>query len=307
MASNSSLFDSQLVGPVVLAIELQAVLSGIICAMTWRYFRCFGNSDRRFYRYLVGAIFLLNVFELGMYMDILYRAGTWFENGELNYFARQTWTMCAEPAVTTIIVFFAQLFFVERCAGFTKSRWALVFLVPLLLLSIGSGLAYSISLFKLEEFAALWTISVRPLVGLWLVSLLVLDGTILTILVSTLKRSHGDPWEINRLCRRALDTFLLTTLPAWCTLLFFFAQPGSTYYLIPQFSIGRFHTLAVIMLLCRDDPNSPVHDVARADLVSVTHMHDLSTDTVTVTVETFVECDIPMGSDQVDVHPQSAV
>ncbi|KAJ7791377.1 hypothetical protein B0H13DRAFT_1935989, partial [Mycena leptocephala] len=121
--------------------------------MTWRYFRCFGNSDRRFYRYLVGAIFLLNVFELGMYMDILYRAGTWFENGELNYFARQTWTMCAEPAVTTIIVFFAQLFFVD-----------------VLLLSLGSGLAYSISLFKLEEFAALWTISVRPLVGLWLVS-----------------------------------------------------------------------------------------------------------------------------------------
>lgn len=30
--------------------------------------------------------------------------------------------------------------------------------------------SYSISFFKLEEFAALWTISVRPLVGLWLVS-----------------------------------------------------------------------------------------------------------------------------------------
>ncbi|KAJ7856542.1 hypothetical protein B0H13DRAFT_2576683 [Mycena leptocephala] len=299
MASNSTLSDSQLVGPVLLAVELQGVFFGIICVLTRRYFSYFGNNDRRFYRYLVGAIFLLNVFELGMYMDILYRAGPWFENGELNYFARQTWTMCAEPAVTTIIVFFAQLFFAEWCAGFTKSRWALVFLAPLILLSLGSGLAYSISLFKLEEFAALWTISVRPLVGLWLVSLLVLDGTILTILVSTLKRSHGDPWEINRLCRRALDTFVLTTLPAW-------VFRTARFHLL--FSIGRVHTLAVLItLLCRDDPNSPVHDVVRADRVSVAHMHDLSTDTVTVTVETFVECDIPMGSDQVDVHPQSAV
>jgi hypothetical protein len=50
MASNSSLSVSQLVGTALLAVELQAMLSGIICAMTWRYFRYFGNSDRRFYR-----------------------------------------------------------------------------------------------------------------------------------------------------------------------------------------------------------------------------------------------------------------
>jgi hypothetical protein len=50
MASNSALSVSQLVGPVLLAVELQAMLSGIICAMTWRYFSYFGNSDRRFYR-----------------------------------------------------------------------------------------------------------------------------------------------------------------------------------------------------------------------------------------------------------------
>ncbi|KAF7343340.1 hypothetical protein MVEN_01766300 [Mycena venus] len=128
MSSNSTSSDSQLqsfisstAGPLIVATAVQSALFGAIGVQTWTYFSRFGNKDRTFYRYLALGLFLLNTIQFVVDVEIIYCAGTWVSTGLSSFFSGPlTWTLCAEPAITAVIVFFAHLLFMERCGAFAK-------------------------------------------------------------------------------------------------------------------------------------------------------------------------------------------
>ncbi|KAJ6625070.1 hypothetical protein B0H10DRAFT_653326 [Mycena sp. CBHHK59/15] len=193
-----------------------------------------------------------------MDFHIIYRTAV-VHYGQYDYFDLQTWTMWAEPGVTAVAGFFAQVFFVERCWRIMDRMWSVLALFTLLLLlSLGSGLAVSISFFKVMLFSKLAKIPIP--IYFWLISTAFTDATIAAILILGLRRSMSStPCKrtgnvCSRLILLTMETSAITALVAILNLIFYAAMKETAWHLLPQFSICRVYTLAVLVtLLARDD------------------------------------------------------
>ncbi|KAJ6491457.1 hypothetical protein DFH09DRAFT_1291036 [Mycena vulgaris] len=155
--TNSAISQSQLHSfatatflPVLVGGLIQAALLGIITVLCFVYYSHFGVTDPRSYLFLVGTLFVLNALEGGMNCDIMLR-GAMVEYGPSDLVTThlETWTLWAQPGITATIIFVAHLFWLEQCWKATKKSWViLAFLGPLLLMCLGSGVAFSMTLFK---------------------------------------------------------------------------------------------------------------------------------------------------------------
>ncbi|KAJ7639741.1 hypothetical protein DFH06DRAFT_1335412 [Mycena polygramma] len=252
---------------------------GTICVLAWRYFSYFGKKERSFDLFIVGILLCLNLCQFGMYLyvaaygdtscvkkwrsrDIAYRAGTWLTSGASFYFSAtqtrpQKWPMCADPALTAVIVFLVQLVSTKRCGALTGTSKSCGTLMTLLLfVSLGSGLGYSIILLKLERFTDAWTTftPITTIVG-WLLSMTVLDFIIFVLSISKLRSLRTSQSEYYKLAFKLVHWISLTTDILLSILLLFSLLPHTTYYLIPQFSVGRIYTLRLLTtLLWRGSP-----------------------------------------------------
>ncbi|KAJ7608415.1 hypothetical protein FB45DRAFT_946658 [Roridomyces roridus] len=261
MSSNCTSNPTQAVinetfGALVAGLMVQQFFLGIIALQFGLYYRRFVGRDPRLYLYLVGALFVLNVFEAVTDFHVLYRT-TVVHFGDYDFFDLQTWTMWAEPGLTALVGCVAQIFFMERCWKLTKKSCTVFILLSfLVLLSLGSGLAVSVSFFRVKLFSQLAKIPIP--ITFWLSSTAVTDMTIAAILSVALWRSKTafkkTETVINRLVILTVETSLVTALIALLNLVLYFARISTAYHLYPQFSICRIYTITVLTtLLARDE------------------------------------------------------
>ncbi|KAJ7507104.1 hypothetical protein B0H11DRAFT_2218933 [Mycena galericulata] len=242
-------------GALVMGLWIQQFFLGLIALQAAQYYWHFSERDSKFYLWLVAALLILNVLEAGMDAHVLYRSTVAYY-GDYRFFDLQTWTMWAEPAVTAIVGFLAQLFFMWRCWNVTnRSRLVFVVLTIMLLLSLGSGLAVSISFFQVKLFSKLAKIPIP--ISFWLVSTAVTDLTIAGILSVSLYRSKTSfkrtGTVIMRIITLTIETSVVTALIAVLNFIFYFALPATAYHLYPQFSICRVYTITVLTTLHKRD------------------------------------------------------
>ncbi|KAJ7708933.1 hypothetical protein B0H17DRAFT_851566, partial [Mycena rosella] len=247
------------VGPLVLGFAFQQLLLGIIFAQARRYYvGCAAREEKVYsFRVLVGLMVVLNVLEGVMDIHVLYRT-TVTHYGDFQYFDMQTWTMWAEPGITALIGFLAQLFFIERCARLSNySPYVIAGLSVLALLSLGSGVAVSISFSKVKLFSLLAKIPLP--IAFWLISTAVTDLAITAILCVALWRSRRKTsyarteTVISKLIRLSIETSLVTAVVALVNLGLYFGMITTAYHLLPQFSICRVYTITVLVTLMTRD------------------------------------------------------
>ncbi|KAJ7704513.1 hypothetical protein B0H17DRAFT_1224618 [Mycena rosella] len=253
------------VGPLILGFAFQQLLLGMIFAQARLYYVGCAARDGKLYSFLVGMMVVLNVLEGVMDIHVLYRTIV-THYGDFQYFDMQTWTMWAEPGITALIGFLAQIFFIERCvrvtnyspyviAGLSLLRDADVSTVALL--SLGSGVAVSISFSKVKLFSLLAKIPIP--IAFWLISTAVTDFTITAILCVALWRSRRNTsytrteTVISKLIRLSIETSLVTAVVALANLGLYFGMITTAYHLLPQLSICRVYTITVLVTLMTRD------------------------------------------------------
>ncbi|KAJ6565480.1 hypothetical protein DFH09DRAFT_1363728 [Mycena vulgaris] len=286
--TNSAISQSQLHSfatatflPVLVGGLIQAALLGIITVLCFVYYSHFGVTDPRSYLFLVGTLFVLNALEGGMNCDIMLR-GAMVEYGPSDLVTThlETWTLWAQPGITATIIFLAHLFWLEQCWRATKKSWViLAFLGPLLLMCLGSGVAFSMTLFKRKLVTSDGKIS-APM-ALWLEGTVITDISIWTVAIIRALREYDLDQAIKHMEANILsaDFFLILTLQ------FFVEFPGTTRYLIPQSFISCIYTIGVLAaLLRRNETDAPT------DCLPGSSIQD---QTVEVTMVTLVKCDIP--------------
>ncbi|KAJ6553799.1 hypothetical protein DFH09DRAFT_1495363 [Mycena vulgaris] len=293
-------------GPLVAGLMIQQFFVGIITAQAGYYYSRFTQRDSKFYLWLVAVLLVFNALDAATDFHILYRSAV-THYGIYCFFDLQTWTMWAEPAITAVVRCLAQMFFMECCWKVThKSRLVFAVLTCLLLFSLGSGLAVSVSFFQVKLFSKLAKIPIP--ITLWLSSTAVTDITIACILCISLARSKP-PFQntrtvITRLIKLTVETSAVTALVAFLNLIVYFALPGTAYHLYPQFSMCRIYMITVLTtLLERNQLRQALDGQTYSTSFALTgvsigpHSQDGIVNGVDLKVKTVVERDdVPGGS-----------
>ncbi|KAJ7672464.1 hypothetical protein DFH06DRAFT_1319887 [Mycena polygramma] len=136
-----------------------------------------------------------------------------------------------------------------RCA----SRASITFYAAASAVDCGS---YWIMLSKLERFTDAWaTFAPITIIAGWLLSMIVLDFIIFVLSISKLRSLRTSRSEYYKLAFKSVHWISLTMNILSSILLLFRVLPHTTYYLIPQFSVGRIYTLRLLTtLLWRTSP-----------------------------------------------------
>ncbi|KAJ7704570.1 hypothetical protein B0H17DRAFT_899288, partial [Mycena rosella] len=245
------------VGPLVLGFAFQQLLLGMIFAQARRYYVGCAARDGKLYSFLVGIMVMLNVLEGAMDIHVLYRTIV-THYGDYQYFDMQTWTMWAEPGITALIGFLAQLFFMERCVRVTNYSPYVIAGLSLRACSIlFIWVHVSISASKVKHFSLMSKIPIP--ISFWLISTTVTDLAITAILCVALWRSRRNTSHartetvISRLIRLSIETSLVTSVVALVNLGLYFGMITAAYHLLPQFSMCRVYTITVLVTLMTRD------------------------------------------------------
>ncbi|KAJ7700349.1 hypothetical protein B0H17DRAFT_1327912 [Mycena rosella] len=272
--------------PIYLGFILQQMLLGIIAGLTCLYYSRFCNKDPKFSLYIVGALFILNMLEGGMNFDIMSRTLI-IEDGQSYFINLQTWTLWAQPSATAVIVFLVHLFFLERCWNLAKKSRVVLLVAPLVLLSLGFGLAFSISLFNAKPVSLL--VGTIPMAGQWLLATFMTDMIIWVVLILTiLAFGYANQPKAVRLFNvrvglQSTTAFICAGLVVLSTLVLFRLMPGTTYYLVCQFSISRVHTITMLATLLGR------RSVAQTDGSSASTSLSMQEQNMGITIVTLVE------------------
>ncbi|KAJ7608419.1 hypothetical protein FB45DRAFT_1067506 [Roridomyces roridus] len=246
-------------GTLAAGIMVQPLLFGVVFALTGTYYWHFVGRDSKFYLGLVGVLLFLNVVEVAMDFHVVYRTVV-VHFGDYHDFDLQTWTMWAEPGVTALVGCVAQVFFMERCWKLTdKSFSVFIALALLILLSLGSGLAVSVSFFQVKLFK----LAQIPIpISFWLCSTAATDLAIATILCvklwqskTTFKRAAA---VINKIMVFTIETSAVTAFITVLNLLLYSMHMNDAYHVYPQFSICRVYTITVLATLIARDQDMGV-------------------------------------------------
>ncbi|KAJ7639749.1 hypothetical protein DFH06DRAFT_1217748 [Mycena polygramma] len=281
-------------GPMVMGIQFQSILSGMLFALVARYYYCtFKDRASYLYKYALVGLIVLNAFECGIDFDAVYRTVV-THHGNCNLFEVQTWTTWAEPGVTATILFLVQLFLLEPSYHAAKKSWSilagLMFVIGLI--AFGSGLAVMATLVQLGQPGnksipmALWIISTAA------ANIAVTVSQVSEVLKKTMfKRPTGAVKKIIQL----VETNGITTIFAVLNLILYFAVKGTDHLLL-QYSLARVGTITVFtMLLQREESASNGHN---SFSLTGKLQERVPVDELRVKVDTVVERDheVPDGS-----------
>ncbi|KAJ7201120.1 hypothetical protein GGX14DRAFT_544818 [Mycena pura] len=258
--SNAPRLESDILFPSFVALIVQATLFGMILPCTWNYYHWFGREDWKIYQLLVGVLFSLNVVIGAIDLNIVQHTfgSEWVTHTTdvpVSFLQTQSWTICAEPVVTTVVVLLAQMYSLELCWRATRvSRIALASVALLFPLCLGSGLAYdlfvsfdclltlfrrySMVLVKAEHLDNIDTAGV-----IWLASMMLWDlalGFMFTVDPSEITA----PFQIFS-CAFGMLKFSIKAL----TLFSLVRLPGTAWYLVSGFCLPRVVTLEVLFSL----------------------------------------------------------
>ncbi|KAJ6464195.1 hypothetical protein C8R47DRAFT_1156729 [Mycena vitilis] len=286
-------------GPMVMGIAVQFILSGMLLALVFWYYYCtFKERASSLYKYALVVLIVLTAFDCGIDFDAIYRTAVTHE-GNCNLREIQTWTTWTEPGVTATILFLVQLFLLEPSYHAAKKSWSIVggsmfgILLVIGLISFGSGLAVMATLVELGHPGnksipmALWIISTAAAniaVTVFLVSNEVLKKTMF-------KRRASLGEKMIQL----VETNAITMIFAVLNLILYFAFKGTDHLLL-QYSLARVGTISVFtMLLQREESVTDGHN---SFSLTTKLQGRVPIDELRVKVDTVVERDqeVPDGS-----------
>ncbi|KAF9451123.1 hypothetical protein P691DRAFT_405309 [Macrolepiota fuliginosa MF-IS2] len=123
-------------GPTLVGALINIWLFGIMIVQTYIYFTTY-KTDRRWMKLLILAIFIADI--LNSVFNVIFIYDSLITHfGDVNYIARDNWSIVADPALTGIVQLTVQLFFAWRINVLTKNR-ILVTIVVAFALTAGVG------------------------------------------------------------------------------------------------------------------------------------------------------------------------
>ncbi|KAJ7672478.1 hypothetical protein DFH06DRAFT_1319903 [Mycena polygramma] len=277
-------------GPMVIGIWIQQIFLGIVLTQATRFYMVLnGHAGHGIHRCIVVALLVLNVLGASIDLDALYRTVVSPSGDDI--FEFQTWTTWADPVVTAVVVFLAQCLLLERCFHAIKSWTIFSLLIFLATLSLGSGLAVTITFVQRKAFGPPVNQSIATV--LWIVSTAAANMVISAILFAEQlkkKTSFRPPKVVNNLMQSALEINLATSVTAILSLVLYFALKNTTFYLLSQYSLPRVATITVLAsLLQREDLHNGTKSGSSFTLCSA--IQERTTNRLEVKVNTVVESD----------------
>ncbi|KAJ7664317.1 hypothetical protein B0H17DRAFT_302110 [Mycena rosella] len=235
-------------GPIFIGFFFNALLYGIMVNQTYFYFSTF-RVDRLWTRAFVACIFALDtantVFDLAYLYDCLI-----VHFDDVPYLARATWLFATDPAMTAIIAFLVQVFYVWRVRVLTGSASLAALIFACALAGLAGGLATTVEVLREPEFRDF--IRFKSVVILWLLAECLADILIATLLVRHL-RAHksgmpGSDALVDRVIRLTVQTGIATALCATIDLIVFLSDPIGLH-LTFNFPLCKLYTNALLSSL----------------------------------------------------------
>ncbi|KAJ6595733.1 hypothetical protein DFH09DRAFT_146046 [Mycena vulgaris] len=212
-------------GPMFIGFFFNVLLYGIMINQTCLYFKTF-RMDKTWTKTFVASVFVLDTLNTLFDFAYLYKALI-IHFDDVPYLARATWLFATDPALTAIIAFLVQLFFVWRVKVLTENLWVALFLFTCGLTGLVGGLTTASEVFVEPHFKDF--IHFKAAVIVWLSAECICDILITAIFVVHLK-SHKSGMEssdalVDRIVRTTVQTGLATALCATIDLVLFLTDP----------------------------------------------------------------------------------
>ncbi|KAJ7785411.1 hypothetical protein B0H14DRAFT_3163892 [Mycena olivaceomarginata] len=161
--------------------------------------------------------------------------------------------MWAEPAVTAIVVLFAQFFFLDRCWSVIKRPWTILPLFGLhmaVLLPVGSGLAMSVLSFKVKVLSEINKLPIPT--SIWLGSTAATDTVIGGILCASCLRAralccHTTEPALTKLICLSIQTSFCTAASAIVNLTLYLTLPGTMYHLRKKLDGQAIYDISLVV------------------------------------------------------------
>ncbi|KAF5343041.1 hypothetical protein D9758_011167 [Tetrapyrgos nigripes] len=239
------------IGPMFFGMVFGLILWGVTCIQTWYYYDNY-KYDTRAMKILVGLVFLSDTIHQGIICKIVYTY-------TISYYGDIVHASAIRPGIYIEVIFNAftasmvQCFFAYRIRQFRRDN----LLLSVLGLCILGGLAVSIAyatqglVQHLDD-----TMKLKHLKGLSMsinvmavVTDLLISGSICTIFNAS---KTGGAWSdhiLNRLMLFSINTGLVTSICACCSLLFIIVLKNNLTYISFYFIIGRFYANSFLATL----------------------------------------------------------
>ncbi|KAI0926841.1 hypothetical protein AcW1_007756 [Taiwanofungus camphoratus] len=235
-------------GPIFVGVVFNIVLYGIMITQTFLYFTVY-KRDKLWMKLFVALLFLCDTLNCAFDIAFVYiPLVNGFGNVDgLNY---ASWVFGTDPAMTSIIAMFVQMFFAWRVKVLTGSTPAVIFIMFCSFCQWCGGIGTSIAVGMIPMFTHFQRFEV--IVIIWLAFSAVADSAITTALVWHL-RSHktgfsGTDDVVNRIIRLTVQTGLVTALCAIIDLILFLATP-SGLHLIFNLPLSKLYTNSLMSSL----------------------------------------------------------
>ncbi|KAA1465966.1 hypothetical protein DENSPDRAFT_876136 [Dentipellis sp. KUC8613] len=237
-------------GATFVGVLVGAMLYGVSCLQTWHYYREYSH-DAFSIKLLVGAVWVCDTVHQILISHTMYTyVITNFANpailGEL------VWSLIVEVLFNGFTAVLVQCFFTLRIYRLSNKNVPITAVVLLLVIGqFGVTVAYASKAIHMTTFAQLATLkglsmSVNALTA-------ASDVSIAVALCSMLHRSRtgfrASDSMINKLILFTMNTGLLTSLDAICSLASIAASPNTFIYICFFFTLGRLYSNSLLATL----------------------------------------------------------
>ncbi|KAI0049997.1 hypothetical protein FA95DRAFT_699318 [Auriscalpium vulgare] len=237
-------------GGLFIGIIVGATLWGITALQTWYYYREYPNDPWHF-QLLVGLVFTLDtVHQIFIsHTGYSYLVSNFFNPA---YLEHVTWSILAEVLISGVVAVLVQSFFVGRIYTLSKKNLYVTGVVVILILAqFGVTLAYCSRAFTMSTYTQIATIK-----GLSMAingTTAATDLAIAVVLCSLLHKSRTgfrrSDTLINKLIIFTVNTGLLTSLDAICSLATIAALPDKFVYISFFFALSRLYANSLLATL----------------------------------------------------------
>ncbi|KDQ57073.1 hypothetical protein JAAARDRAFT_207418 [Jaapia argillacea MUCL 33604] len=274
------------VGALFVGVILSAALWGVSCAQTWYYYNTFAN-DPAHIRLLVGFAWSFDTVHQILITHTLYTY-TVTNFGNPVFLGELVWSLLLEIVFNALVAllvqrfgfsysspkFFVSLeelsFFMYRVWTLSKKSILLTASIGVMVISeLGLSITYATRSLRMKTYADLVQLkNVSMAINIFSAAPdIIIAAALCTLLHRSRTGFRSTNNMVNRLMVFAVNTGLLTSLCAICSLSFFLAYPNTFIYIAFYFMLGRLYMNSLLATLN-----------ARKGLKNHTHAGDTSGD-----------------------------
>ncbi|KII90217.1 hypothetical protein PLICRDRAFT_40413 [Plicaturopsis crispa FD-325 SS-3] len=244
-------------GVMFIGCIFDAILYGILVFQVYRYY--LKNHDRLLLRMLVGALYIIDSFQLVLVVHAMWH---WLIANFDDRVALGTsiWSLNVEVGTTVVITFMVRCFFTGRLWRLSgKNRYMAGFIIILNLVQLGLGMAMVAICFIIMQFDKLphFLAPVAVQLGVAVLADLCITSSLVYYLNSNRTGFGSTNSLINRLIVWSVNTALITTIFELVVLITWVTMPEKLYFVAFHLVVGKLYSNSLLaMLNGRDYLNS---------------------------------------------------